>query len=166
MHALVGKALPCDSGGLIKNIKPVCKRARDDRNKYLRDHSWPTAPLNTLLAAYPGGDLVNYVAMKKPKHEGPHVVLPVPSGAAKETIWKDNNDWRSWTWEGRSPRRLLTGKHLYRWTCPTNVYPKILAYIAGRSAAERSWFKKVQQLYVRGGLATLLTSLRAEQETP
>ncbi|MDB4942641.1 MAG: hypothetical protein JWP97_2175 [Labilithrix sp.] len=165
--ALEGEVCPFDSGGLLRKIAPVSGRKKAAKAAYLQAYSWPTTALRVLLKTYPSSSQtqhVAYVAMAAPAVDGPHVYWP-KRGAA-EPIWTSNTQWRAWTWEGRSPSPLTTGKHLVRWTCPNDTYPKLEEYVASRPPSDRKWFEQVSKLYVRGGLTRLMTALRAAQETP
>jgi hypothetical protein len=160
-----GEMSPFDSGGLVSNIAPVCHWKDDaDRREYLRTYTWPTSQLAALLAAHPSAEkklLGAYLRAERPPQAGPHEIW----GGDSVDIWKSNSDWRAWTWEGRCPGAIPTGRRLFRWTCPPPVYVQLLDLLeAGDLDADFSAF--IISRYIPGGVSFLMETLRVHQMGP
>ncbi len=154
-----GDLSPFDSGGLVHFIQPLCGGARDQRRDYLQSFSFPGSQRRARLEQYPA-DVVAYLdESTKPAQSGPHEVL---GGGPNDPIWRDNSDWRAWTWEGRMGRRLET-THIRHWTCAPDLYPLLRRAASTLDRQGKTWFLRFDKMYIHGGLTALVRRLRNEQ---
>lgn len=167
LAALRGVVSPFDTGGLVEHIKPVCEADWNDQNRgdYISANTWPTEQLDSLLQAYPGRSVADYLDGHCPADEGPHARLP--SGELKACIWNGSgNGWRAWTWEGRSTTTLRVGESLLGWTCSVDEFADLLAALEAASldgvhsdADVLTWMDK----YTEGGVSAIVAAFRLTQ---
>ncbi len=154
---------PFDTGGLVHFIKPLCGENQEQhRRDYLQSFSFPGSQRGARLRQYPENVVTYLDESEKPAHSGPHEVL---GGGPTDPIWRDNSDWRAWTWEGRMGRRLDTANIRY-WTCAPDLYPLLRRTASTLDREGKFWFIGFHKMYIHGGLTALLRRLRGEQTRP
>lgn len=162
--SLAGRVSPFDSGGLVNKIKPVCTWPPAQKQSFLEQYSWPSSELNDLLKLYPGieNELIeSYVRGDRPAAgAGLHVLI---DSLPPADLWEQNDDWRAWTWEGRTESKFPAVEEIHRWTCPNELYVALK-----EEAVERGleWFASLVPRYVGGGFGMLLKTVIGEQITP
>ena len=160
-----GKMSPFDTGGILKNIRPVCTWETDKKREYIERCSWPTNMLGDVLRLYPGGEQASrlaYLESQRPSHAGPHALWP---DRPEAEIWSHpDNQWRAWIWEGRWGARLPTATALVAWSCAPARYASVLAHADSvTDPVEQANVDRILGAYVSGGVAELLQRIRAEQ---
>jgi hypothetical protein len=160
-----GEMSPFDTGGLVHRMPPVSTWTSALRQQFLRDYSWPTSSLATLITAYPGSnvaDLERYLnTSQRPVQRGPHQVW---TSKMQADIWAVGTHWCAWTWEGRFEVSIPVGDQLVGWTCTPTSYGEILRW--GDTEAtdlERDLLQTVLPKWIGGGVATLVEHLKARQ---
>lgn len=165
LNAFSGQMSPFDTGGLVAHIAPVCTWQKSERRKYLNEYSWSTSTRATLLRSYPSttqSKLNDYLDGVPPSGSGPHAFW---TGKTVAAIWKNSpSDPRPWTWEGRSPGTLSVAGGIHAWSCPPALFEEITARSEkAKSQQDMAFFDTLVDRYRRGGVSSLVTSLREEQ---
>jgi hypothetical protein len=158
-----GTISPFDTGGLVRKIKPLCDWCRDDRNAFLAAYSWSSDEMSELFRAFPGDDeasICRYLDGERP--DGGGFYEAVPEDLPEADLWRENDSWRAWIWEGRCPSHLPIGSRLHRWTCPPEVFAEFQE-VAVTRPDDLPWSVFLTERYVRGGVSHLIQSLLDEQ---
>lgn len=157
------KISPFDTGGLVKHIQPVCSWARDQRQNFLADYTWPGIDLPDLFRAYPGatvGRVHQYLDVDQPpSFDGPHEVW---LGRTPAEIWKAGSaSWPTWTWEARWTERIACDA-LVAWSCAPALYDILLRELED-TIDDDDAFDFLVSRYVRGGVSFLVKEFMGRQ---
>jgi hypothetical protein len=159
-----GEISPFDTGGLVKHISPVRDWSQEQQRGFLTSYTWPNSDLEGLLLQYPGGgrDAVGrYLDVAtSPLVAGPHAIW---TDRVVADIWNANPDWRSWTWEARSPTQISVSASLVAWTCSPAIFPQILEHADHGSPDVQAWFQAVLPKRIDGGVGNMVAALRSRQ---
>jgi hypothetical protein len=164
-----GDVSPFDTGGLVNKIHPVCTWTSDQKQAYLTSATWPASAFMVAGGSYPGhgqADVSRYLDVaQKPTLAGPHDVWPTRIGAAP--IWRDNTDWRCWTWEARFFEAIETGLNIVAWTCAPAIHQEMqdaLCQVAEAASCDVATIDHIAQSYIEGGIGFMVRELRKRQE--
>lgn len=162
---------PCDTGGLVKHIKPVSAWEPEAKKSYLSSVTWSHDELVDLLTNYPGPTVAHvkrYLDLRqKPVQEGPHAVWP--TRAIEAPIWSQNDDWRAWTWEARASAQVPMGDNLVAWSCAPALRESVMDAIAYQAQTEAVdgkppvWALRLVDTYIDGGVGLLVDTLKHVQ---
>lgn len=159
-----GHVSPFDTGGLINKLAPINGCEDDAKADFLASFTWTIADLPARLDEYPSrapDALERYLDPDhKPAGIGPCVVW---ADRPSVPLWKSNDHWRAWTWEGRAEPQHVAIAELHHWTCAASVERQILKAAKRVYRSEKDFVIRLQRTWVEGGVSPLVAKLRRAQ---